>query len=263
MAFYEKVLQDLIEDEKRGKQYLYTANDRLILDEMFAEINRYAGTNFHYLAELKVFAIAGSGEIQAKYIWRLETHSTRSVLLAQMVADRIPNCDRLVLALYQDFRKSPVCTLDPERNPVAATCVRYDNAFRRLKPRRLKKELLELAADPRDACRLPFTLRMLASWKLPEMYDILLRYARSENITQEVLGFPADTEKRQRRIANVKRDLQFIAILGFKYYPTPEAEQILLEFAQSPDKDIVQAARKTLKALEKKKTTSVWKENER
>lgn len=262
MAFYGKLLLDLIEAEKQGKQYRHSAKDRLILDEMFAEINGYAGTNFHYLAELDAFTIPGSGEIMAKYVWRLETPFVRSLLLAQMVADRIPDCDRLVLALYEDFRTSPVCTLDPEGAPTAGICVRYDNAFRRLKPRRLKRELLALAEDPRDAYRLPFTARTAASWKLPEMYAPLLRYAYSENITPEQLGFPADTQPRQQRIAHIRRELQFTAISGLKYYPTPETEQVLLEFTKSPDKDIVLAAGKSLKTLEKKKNGIAGKEKE-
>lgn len=89
MAFYAKLLRDLIEAEKQGKQYRHTPKDRLILDEMFTEINRYAGTNFHYLAELDTCAIPGSGEIMAKYVWRLETQFVRAMLLPQMVAERI------------------------------------------------------------------------------------------------------------------------------------------------------------------------------
>lgn len=251
MAFYGKVLQDMIEREQQGKEYRYSAKDRVILDEMFLGINGYAGTDFHYLAELDTFNIKGSGPILAKYIWKLETQTARAFLIPQLVADRIKDCDKLVLDLYLDFRNSDVCTLDPERDRTAATHVRYDNAFRKLKPKRLKSELLKLAQNPRDAFRLPLTMQMLASWKLPEMYEILLRYANPENTTPEQLGFPADTEQRQGRVAYIKRDLQFVAILGLKYYPTPETERILREFTQNPDKDIMLAARKSLKALEK------------
>lgn len=252
MAVYGKVLQDLIDGEKQGKHYPYSQKDRLTLDEMFNELNRYAGTNFHYLAELDVYDIAGSGTIIMRYLWRLETQTARAFLIPQLVSDRIKDCDKLVLDLYLDYKKSDKCTLDPERGRTAAVDARYDNAFRRLKPKRLKRELLELAANPQDAYRLPFTMQMLASWKLPEMYDILLRYANSENTTPEQLGFLADTQERQQRIGLIKRDLQFVAIGGLKYYPTPKTIQILSEFIRSPDKDIVLAARKTLKSLEKK-----------
>lgn len=251
MAVYGKVLQDLIDGEKQGKGYPYSHKDRLTLDDMFNELNCYAGTSFHYMAELDVYDIAGSGTIIARYLWRLETQTARAFLIPQLVSDRIKDCDKLVLDLYLDYKKSDVCTLDPAHGRSTAVNARYDNAFRRLKPKRLKRELLNLAANPQDAYRLPFTMQMLASWKLPEMYDILLRYANSENTTPEQLGFMADTQERRQHIESIKRDLQFVAIGGLKYYPTPNTIQILSEFLRSPDKDIVLAARKTLKSLEK------------
>jgi len=252
MVFYGKVLQDLIEGEKQGKHYPYSQKDRLTLDEMFNEINLHAGTNFRYLAELDVYDVTGSGTIIARYLWRLETQTARAFLIPQLVSDRIKDCDKLVLDLYIDYKKSDKYTLDPECKSTAAVDARYDNAFRRLKPKRLKRELLELAANPQDAYRLPFTMKMLASWKLPEMYDILLKYANSENTTPEQLGFPADTQERRQRISHVKRELQFVSILGLKYFPTPETLNILWGFSESLDRDIVLAARKTLKSLEKK-----------
>ena len=231
MTFYGKVLLDLIEGEKKGMHYSYSPADRLVLDEMFCEINSFAGTDFHYLAELDVFTVPGSGPIIARYIRKLETRSTRAYLVPQMVADRIKDCDRLVLELYRDFRQSP------DRRPAAAYA-RYDNAFRRLKPKRLKAELLALVEDPVDAYRLPFTVKTLASWKLPGLYPILLRYADSDSTAPELP-------------AQIRRELKFRAIAGLKYYPTPESKEILLGFTQSPDQDLVQAARKSLKTLEK------------
>jgi hypothetical protein len=230
MAFYGKVLQDLIEGEKQGKHYRYSPADRLVLDEMFLEINRQAGTGFQYLAELDAFTVPGSGPIIARYIRKLETASARAFLIPQMVADRIPDCDRLVLELYRDFRQSP--------DRPAAAYVRYDNAFRSLKPKRLKAELLALVENPLDAYWLPFTMKTLASWKLSGLYPILLRYADSDSTAPELA-------------AQIRRELKFRAIAGLKYYPTAETAQILLSFTQSPDQDLVQAARKSLKTPEK------------
>ena len=241
MALYGNVLQDLIESEKQGRDYHYSPKDRVVLDEMFREINRYAGTSFHYLAELDSFVVPGSGPIIARYIWKLETPSARAFLIPQMAADRIKDCDRLVLDLYRDFRMSP--------DRPGAAYVRYDNAFWKLKPKRLKQELLELVKNPLDAYWLPFTVKMLASWKLPEMYPILLRYADSDSITPEQLGSSADMYKQ---VSSRKRELKFRAIKGLKCYPTPEAADILLAFTNSRDEDIVLAARK---ALKKQQTT--------
>ncbi len=230
MTFYGKVLLDLIEGEKKGMHYRYSPADRLVLDEMFLEINRQAGTDFHYLAELDAFIVPGSGPIIARYIRKLETPSARAYLIQQMVSDRIPDCDRLVLELYRDFRTS--------QDRPGAAYVRYDNAFRSLKPKRLKAELLALVEDPLDAYCLPFTVKTLASWKLPGLYPLLLRYADSDRTAPKLA-------------AQIRRELKFQAIAGLKYYPTPETTEILLSFTLSPDQDLVQAARKSLKTLEK------------
>ena len=49
----------------------------------------------------------------------------------------------------------------------------------------------------------------------------------------------------------IKRELLFTAIDGLKYYPSAEARDIIIPLANSADKDIQSAAKRTLKALTK------------
>lgn len=68
MLSYSKLLNDSIEREKSGLDYICPKSDQELLHKLLSEINSYAGVNFHYLAELAAFNIHGAGSIVAKYI---------------------------------------------------------------------------------------------------------------------------------------------------------------------------------------------------
>ena len=68
MLNYSKVLVSSIEREKMGLAYICPKADRELLHKLLDEINKYAGTDYHYLAELDAFNISGAGSIVAKYI---------------------------------------------------------------------------------------------------------------------------------------------------------------------------------------------------
>lgn len=55
---------------------MLTKADKALLSKMLREINRQAGTDFHYLAELDILGVSGVGQIVAKYI---EDFSSESV----------------------------------------------------------------------------------------------------------------------------------------------------------------------------------------
>ena len=244
---YGAVLRDAIEKEIKGEDYFYSASDKVLLQEMFAEINRCLGTNIRYLVEMDAFIYHGSGEIVARYIKQFETEGVQAFLLPQIIADKIPDCDLLTYELYMHFKCSDSYISQPFKPSPAHISVRYDNAFRRLKPRRLKAELLELARSPRDAEYLPLTMRMLASWRVPQMHDILLSYADSDRLTPADVGLdPNDDRRRAPTLETIKRNLKFTAIAGLKYYTTPEAKSVLNRFSAYDDKDFREAAEKSL-----------------
>lgn len=245
------MLLDCIKDEKRGKDYCYPKEDKPILKKMLREINKFAGTNYHYLAEIDEFNIPGSGEIMAKYITMFSSEDVRAYLVPQMVFDKVKDCDKLVLQLYLHFKASDEYIAKPGCPSPAHIYVRYDNAIRKLKPKRLKKELLELAHNPRDAYYLPFTMRMLASWKIQEMKDLLLSYLSPDSITPQDVGIDNIEKPYYPSFESIKRDLIFTAIEGLKYYSSEETVNIIKVFADDPDQDIKMAAQKSLKFLMK------------
>lgn len=253
MNFSETLLHDSIEQEKRGVTYTYSSADREVLDMICLEINLLRGTNFKYLAELHHFNIPGAGSIVAKYIRNVESESVRAYLVHQLVNDRVKDCDKLIWELYTHFVNSDCCPYDPEKRKTPYFMyVIYDNAFRVLKPKRLKNEFLSIAHRPQDAQDMGCTMRLLASWKIPEMRDILLKYADGANLSAEDFGLCEDTEARRSSVEFGKRQLLFTAIYGLKYYPSPEVENLIRSFLTNQDKDIALAAKKTMKVLEKK-----------
>ena len=171
MQNYSEVLVDSIEREKKGIDYICPKADKELLRELLDEINSHAGTDYHYLAELDAFNIPGAGNIVAKFITEFSSEEVKGYLIPQMVSDKIKDCDKIVLQLYEQFRLSDEYVAKPGEPAPAHIYVRYDNAFKILKPKRLKKNLMEIAHSPRDAFYLPFTMRMLASWKMPEMKE--------------------------------------------------------------------------------------------
>ena len=250
MPNYSKVLIDSIEREKRGIAYICPKADKELLHKLLDEINGYAGTNYHYLAELVAFNISGAGSIVAKYITEFSSEDVKGYLIPQMVSDRIKDCDKLVFQLYMQFRLSDEYVAKPGESAPAHIYVRYDNAFKILKPKRLAKDLLELAYSPRDAFYLPFTMRMLASWKMPEMKNILLSYSTDSFSAQDV-GIYDSEQPYFPSLEFMKRELTFTAIDGLKYYPSAEVRSIITSLATSADKDIKLAAKRTLIALTK------------
>lgn len=242
---------DSIEREKKGLDYFCPEADKELLHGLLEEINTYAGINFHYLAELAAFNIPGSGNIIAKYITNFSSESVKGFLIPQMVSDKIKDCDKLIIQLYLHFRSSDEFIGKPGGSSPAHICVSYDNAFRKLKPKRFAKDLINLAHHPRDAYYLPFTMRMLASWKKPEMKDLLISYSRDDCFTGQDVGFDEMTARNCELLEFMKRELRFTAIHGLKYYPSAEVMDIITSFASSTDRDIQLAAKRTLKTLTK------------
>lgn len=246
-----KVLAELIEREKKGLDYVCPEADRGLLRQLLDEINRYAGTEVRYLAELDAFHISGAGRIVAKYITKFSSEDVKGYLIPQMVSDKIDDCDKLVYQLYMQFRSSDSYVAKPGEPAPAHIYVRYDNAFNSLKPKRLAKELVELARSPRDAFYLPLTVRMLASWRIPEMRNILLSYSAKDSFTAQDVGIADSEQPYFPPLEAMRRELVFTAINGLKYFPSAEARDVVASLAASEDKDVRSAAERTLRALTK------------
>ena len=245
---YGKVLEDSIKREKMGM--VYSEVDKFVLSEMLDDINACFGTSFHYLAEIDLLHVKGSGQIMAKYLNEFQGEGIKAFIIPHLVMDKIDGCASIVLQTYFNFRHSDEYnSVQGESNP-AFIFVRYDNAFRKLKPKKFKNDLLSLACCPKDAFYLPFTMRMLASWKIPELERVFLQYLDGESISYETVGIPFQPEKYYSRLCFMRRELKFTAIECLKYYPSDRIIEIMKEYSNDSDKDIALAANKTLRYIE-------------
>ena len=110
--------------------------------------------------------------------------------------------------------------------------------------------MLELACNPRDAYYLPFTMRMLAAWRVPELKEQLLYYLNGTEITLERLGVQEE-EQFNSLLTHIRRELKFTALDGLKYFPSEDVYQIVKCYTFDADFDIRIAAEKTLKRIAK------------
>ena len=247
----EDLLRALSIEEEIKEIESYSETDKQLLKALMREINDSLGTEIRYLFEIDRFYIHGSGKHILNYIDSFTSETIRAYLMGQMVYDRIPGCGEILLRLYQHFKQSDVYISKKGKPAPVHIAVRYDNAFRRLKLKRMKKGLLSFAANPRDAFYLPFTVRMLASWRMPEMEGILLQYLDSSGITPESVGLPTQNEGYYPSLPSIRRELLFTAIGSLKYYPSEENQQRIKCCIVDSDVDIRSAVEETLRYMEK------------
>lgn len=248
---YDKELLDSIERERIGSDYFCQLDDKKILTTMIDKINENCGTSIRYLAEIDAFNIPGSGTIMVQYLNQFQSESIRSYLIPQIVSDRVKDCAKIVLLSYLHFKDSDEYISAPGEPAPAHIYVRYDNAFRTLKPKKLKYELVSLAYNPRDAFYLPFTMRMLASWRIPDLDGVFASYMGDDKVTHESVGLPEQAENSFPSLSFMKRELKFTAIDCMKYYPSVRNLQLIICHLDDPDKDIGFAARRALRFIEK------------
>ena len=244
-----KLLLDSIEKEKRGTEYCYGKNDKELLKLLFNDINNTLGTNISYLAEVDAFVIPNSGPIIARYIKKFESESVRGYLIPKIAHDKVEDCDTIILDSYLHFKRSNEYIPDQGKPAPAHIYVRYDNAFARIKPRTIKKELLQLARNPRDAFYLPLTVRMLSSWKTPELENVLFSYIDGNNITHAELGLPEQSDNYYPSVNSIRRELKINSLLNLKYYNSERAIDLVVKHSNDTDKDIRLAAKKVLKYI--------------
>lgn len=242
------VLAELIEKEKAGKGYVVPDEDRAVFDEMLDELNKATGLNIKYLTQIDSYRISGAGEIFNKYIDRINSESVRAFLLPDMCADDVPDKDNRILDLYLHFKNSDKYTsLQGVPNP-AHIYVRYDNMLCKSKSKKFAHKMIELIRNPRDVFYLPFTTRKIASYKFPEVKEILLSYLKEDSITEESFGLTESLDFFEW----AKKQITIGAILGLKYYPEADVLSVIESYVNSSDKDISAVAKKTHDFIEKK-----------
>ncbi len=253
---YRKVVLYGIDKEKRGVDYRYSKHDAAVLKKMLDEINKCCGKDLHWLAEIDAYDIPGAGPIMAKYLEQFEGASIRCYLIPQIIKDMGKDCAELVLSSYLHFKNSNEYISGPNEPSPAHIHVRYDNAFKKIAPKKLKEQLMPFAFNHRDAFYLPLTMGKLASWKIPSLESVFASYLDSNNITNESVGLPPNAENYYPSLSYIRQQLRFTAIYCLKYYPSGNTRKLLNKCIADTDKEIASAARKSLDYIERKNATS-------
>lgn len=240
--YSDLILQINIDEERRDASFV--DGDKKILEKLLTEVNQYAGTRFTTLAELASYNVHGAGAIVARYIELFQSEGVRMELLDQLVADRVENCGQLLMKMYRNYRRTWKDGMEHLQDACA-----YDNAFWRLKPKKMKAELLELTSDIRSVVVLPFTMRMLASWKLSEMEQFLLECLKGQNLGYHDFGMSESANPQVLELA--KAQVIHIGLYGLRYYPSGEVLEALHRFENDGNKDIRTAAIKTMAYIAK------------
>lgn len=248
---YSAVLTSFIEKEIAHEEYIYNDHDEKLLNCMLKELNTI-GYSFRYLAEFESCTIPSISAIVRKYIYQFSDISTQVYLLYPAIADRNACCADLTLDLYRTFKVSKYYIPSAGQPAPAHICCRLDQGFRKLKPKNHKMELTTLVSCPRDAHYLPFTVQMLASWKIPQIRDLLCFYMNSNNITLDSVGLTESSGEFYPSLSYIKNSLRFTAIHGLRHFPSEEVVSILSACLQENNSDIVAAANRSLAFIQKR-----------
>lgn len=246
---HNKLLNDCIEKEIAGTDYVCPNADKPVFWAMIGEINAKCNTSVKYLAELDAFHVIGAGAIVAKYIKDFSCESVKAYLIPQLVLDRVTDCDKIIFHMYLQFRKSNEYISAPGKPAPSHICTRYDSAFHTLKSKRIASDIVKVLSSPRDAFYLPLTTKLLASWKVPALKPILLSFLNPGAVTIHNVGLREDEQSCFPPFSYIRRELVFTAIYGLGYYPSIETEAALFGYLSNPDRDIRTAANKIYKKI--------------
>ncbi len=222
----EAILQHLRDEiAKQERSTPPETDDDRLMWALLHDINRQCGTNLRAPVDLQDLYVSGAGPIVAEAIRGFNLHENRAMLLHHLVGHKakgyppVPECAQLLWELYQDFRASAQFLQSPAH-------LDFDAAFSALKPKALAADLLTLARDPLEAREMPFTMQMLARWKLPEMRQILLACLDNPDILLNRLQAAGIESQPPQTVEQFCFDARVwalcFAVGNLKHYPAAE-----------------------------------------
>jgi hypothetical protein len=252
------IKQSMIEEEK--DTYTFVGNDRNILRQMCDEINeRITNYQFHSLAQLKLWGPpVGSSDILLKYIHQIESESFRATVFQWIIWEKmhhkvkIKDLDRIIMDLYHHFRASSYYISPPGPARSAHIYIKYDNAFNRLKSRKIVPELVELMKNRREVYILSITASMIArKWAPKELGEIMANHLMNKNVTRADVGIPEEGDYYPS-LETIVGQSSFTAIKCLQYYPSEENLKIIMDYTNNPYEELAKFAQEHAEKMKKK-----------
>ena len=217
---YNRILEDDINLEKKFERYVYNIHDKKIISSMLEDINTIHDMSYSYLAELLFAHPKSVADIICKYIWEIESLSTKAYLVPLILADKkAKNKDLIFLKLYMEFRNSPEYIALPGQPAPAHIYVRYDNAFSSISLKNIISEIVSLLQEPRSAFYLPLTMRKLSKAQNAEVYKLLQKYLNASELNPTDFNLPIHTDEEYYPPYDfMKNQLVDLSRMFLKYY---------------------------------------------
>ena len=216
---YNRILVDDINLEKKFERYVHNIHDKKIISLMLEDINTIHNMSYSYLAELLFAHPKSIADIICKYIWEIQSLSTKAYLVPLILADKkVKNKDLIFLKLYMEFRNSPEYIAPPGKPAPAHIYVRYDNAFSSISLKNIISEIVSLLQEPRNAFYLPLTMQKLSKAQNAEVYKLLQKYLNASELNPSDFNLPIHTEEYYPPYDFMKKQLVEMSQMFLKYY---------------------------------------------
>ena len=123
---------------------------------------------------------------------------------------------------------------DSEEFAVWTIRMAYDDAFARLRAKKLADRLIESVRNPLEFNALPRTVKMLATLKKPELEEILLNALEEPEKMEKYLKTPSVQERFRFDQQQIEKECRrwsttsvLKAVVGIRYYPSERALDLL------------------------------------
>jgi hypothetical protein len=197
--------------------------DSILIDEMISEINAL-GFEFEYLTDIDRLVLTNADivNIILDYMGRFDNFGIAADLVVSLGHKSNKYATERLIDLFEGSH-------DYFRHGHA---VGFDNTFNRIKDKRYIGKYLEWLKDEEVANELPFTMLMVARWKVPEAKPLFLGYLDLDKETQ----------------------LVYTSIKALPYYIDEESIEKVASMQNHQNRDIADFATKTLKKMMDKMT---------
>jgi len=220
-----RIIQDLLYQSALEREMEWRAepknhSDVELFDKMLSEINEL-GFEFKYQADFFRLLITNTKIIDVilRYLGKFENHGLTEHLVLTIADKRNKFVTKKII---DTFNETHVIVRPKGYHKTA-----YDNAFKRLQDKRYVNEYLQWLSNPEIATTLPFTMLMLARWKVLEARAWFMKYVDSGS----------------------EDSIVFTSIKALACYNNKEARDKIFAMQNSENKDIRECANKVAKKL--------------